>query len=247
MARTPTRTPARAAAQQPWPRRREREGGIAPPADGAAPDRPPAVRPGSIPQQGPHPASPSPRPGPSPVPRPGTVAQGRTGTPLSPEALLAGVPPFGTPPYGTGRSTAGPQGHPAAAGRSPQLAPRNGFGVTALRLALALLALCVGVAGLVVLLRLLGAPVGDGPYRLGGLFPVLSPAGADVPAGPAVTGARYTFRVSGTAPGATVTWGVGGTSGADQVTRLPWDRTAPGRPSAGGTACSAAVTCSAPG
>ncbi|MBW0107088.1 hypothetical protein I4I78_32130 [Pseudonocardia sp. KRD-291] len=213
------------------------------------------------------------------------------------EALLASVPPFGTPPFGTGgagaRHGAGhPQQHRAAVGAAPQwahrlapVAPRNGFGVAALCLALVglpfalipltgivaallgalavvfgllgcsrarrgvatnrtmsaigtalgLITLGVGVAGVVILVRATGAFVGD-LEDLGVRLPAAAPA-ADISTAPG-----YTFRLSGSAPGATVMWSVDGSSGGDQAGRLPWDRTIGGAQDGSGSSTLTAYT-----
>lgn len=172
MARTSTSTRARTpgpAVPPPWPRRREREGG-APARVSEATERLPAVRPGSIPQQRPTPRQ-APSPERAPDPGPDAVV----------DALLASVPPFGTPPYGTGRSVARPQDHRAAAPQGPRAtagpqpqraapgpapqrahrlapaAPRNGFGIAALCLALVGLPFVLVPLGAVVAV-LLGVP-----------------------------------------------------------------------------------------
>ncbi|MET0187407.1 MAG: hypothetical protein ABW212_00310, partial [Pseudonocardia sediminis] len=164
MARTSTKTGPRRTTgttpQSPWPTRREREGGVARRIlDATVTDRIPALGPlprhALIPQQRPAPASAaSAAPASaSPAPRPGAVPQvsispAQARSDAAADALLASVPPFGTPPFGTrGAVTppaaARPQHHRAVPGAQPQwahqlapIAPRNGFGITALCLAL---------------------------------------------------------------------------------------------------------------
>lgn len=141
----------------PWPRRHEREGGLRPGGYAAPTDRlpvpAPMPHPGVIPQQ-----RSAPEPGTGPV---------RGLRPPNPRdemarALLASVPPFGSPPYG--RRHPGPPRLPAPV---PVAAPRNGVGVAAL--CLALIGLGAAVAGPCLVL-------------------VAPPLGAVVPVGALVTG-----------------------------------------------------------
>ena len=109
---------------------------------------------------------------------------------------------------------------------------------------LGVVALAAGVAGTVLLVRS-GASLTDELRRV---VPSASSAAVVAPAGLTAAGMPgYTFRITGDAPAATVTWSVDGRSGTDRTDALPWDRTVVAQADGFGTTALTATTAAASG